>query len=39
MGADTVDLVLDPCDYGFHEDPYPCLQRLRDEVPLYRNDD
>ena len=39
MGADTVDLVLDPYDYGFHEDPYPYYKRLRDESPLYRNDD
>lgn len=39
MGADTVDLVLDPYDYGFHEDPYPYYKRLRDESPLYRNDE
>ena len=35
----TVDLVLDPYDYNFHEDPYPYYKRLRDEAPLYRNDD
>ena len=34
-----VDLVLDPYDYQFHEDPYPYYRRLRDEAPLYRNDD
>ena len=34
----TVDLVLDPYDYEFHEDPYPFYKRLRDEAPLYRND-
>ena len=39
MSAETVDLVLDPYDYRFHEDPYPYYQRLRDEAPLYRNDD
>lgn len=39
MAAGTVDLVLDPYDYGFHEDPYPYYKRLRDESPLYRNDD
>lgn len=35
----TVDLVLDPYDYEFHEDPYPYYKRLRDEAPLYRNDE
>jgi cytochrome P450 len=32
-------LVLDPYDYDFHEDPYPYYVRLRDEAPLYRNDE
>lgn len=32
------DLMLDPYDYDFHEDPYPYYRRLRDEAPLYRND-
>jgi cytochrome P450 len=31
--------MLDPYDYDFHEDPYPYYKRLRDEAPLYRNDD
>ena len=35
----AVGLVLDPYDYHFHEDPYPYYKRLRDEAPLYRNDD
>ena len=39
MTAETVDLVLDPYDYHFHEDPYPYYKRLRDEAPLYRNDE
>ncbi|MDF2823868.1 MAG: cytochrome [Mycobacterium sp.] len=30
---------LDPYDYDFHEDPYPYYRRLRDEAPLYRNDE
>ncbi|MFM9034765.1 MAG: cytochrome P450 [Mycobacterium sp.] len=38
MGAETVELTLDPYDYAFHEDPYPYYKRLRDEAPLYRND-
>jgi cytochrome P450 len=32
-------LVLDPYDYDFHEDPYPYYRRLRDEAPLYRNNE
>lgn len=32
-------LVLDPYDYDFHEDPYPYYQRLRDEAPLYHNEE
>ncbi|MCB1292647.1 MAG: cytochrome P450, partial [Mycobacterium sp.] len=37
MSAETVELVLDPYSYDFHEDPYPYYRRLRDEAPLYRN--
>jgi cytochrome P450 len=32
------EVVLDPYDYDFHEDPYPYYKRLRDEAPLYRNE-
>ena len=39
MTVDMSDLALDPYDYDFHEDPYPCYRRLRDEAPLYRNDE
>ena len=35
----TVDVLLDPYDYDFHEDPYPYYKRLRDEAPLYHNED
>ena len=31
------DVKLDPYDYDFHEDPYPYYKRLRDEAPLYHN--
>ncbi|HXY64365.1 MAG TPA: cytochrome P450 [Mycobacterium sp.] len=31
--------LLDPYDYDFHEDPYPYYRRLRDEAPLYHNDE
>ena len=33
----TSDVILDPYDYDFHEDPYPYYKRLRDEAPLYHN--
>ncbi|MFV0493723.1 cytochrome P450 [Mycobacterium sp.] len=35
----TPEVVLDPYDYDFHEDPYPYYRRLRDEAPLYRNEE
>jgi cytochrome P450 len=38
MTVNTSDVLLDPYDYDFHEDPYPYYKRLRDEAPLYRND-
>ncbi|MCW2654135.1 MAG: putative cytochrome [Mycobacterium sp.] len=31
--------VLNPYDYHFHEDPYPIYTRLREEAPLYHNDE
>ncbi|AYM41203.1 cytochrome P450 [Mycobacteroides chelonae] len=37
--ASMSSVVFDPYDYNFHEDPYPYYRRLRDEAPLYRNDD
>ena len=36
-GSYTV--TLNPYDYDFHEDPYPYYRRLRDEAPLYHNDE
>ncbi len=35
----TVLPVFDPYDYGFHEDPYPLYASLRENAPLYRNDE
>src|SRR5439155_11124095 len=32
-------LVYSPYDYAIHDDPYPTYARLREEAPLYRNDD
>ncbi len=39
MTVQTEDPILDPYDYEFHEDPYPYYQRLRNEAPLYRNEE
>jgi cytochrome P450 len=39
MTVETTDVVFNPYDYDFHEDPYPYYRRLRDEAPLYRNDE
>lgn len=37
--ATSAPLVYDPYAYDIHEDPYPTYRRLRDEAPLYRNDE
>ncbi|HEU0191086.1 MAG TPA: cytochrome P450 [Mycobacterium sp.] len=37
MNVQTAPPVLNPYDYHFHEDPYPCYRRLRDDAPLYHN--
>ncbi len=39
MSSETVGLMLDPYSYAFHADPYPYYRRLREEAPLYRNDE
>ena len=39
MTVDVSDIILDPYDYDFHEDPYPYYKRLRDEAPLYHNEE
>jgi cytochrome P450 len=40
MSATTSDAVVyDPYAYEIHEDPYPTYARLREEAPLYRNDE
>jgi cytochrome P450 len=41
-GKDNVDtdaVRYDPYDYAVHEDPYPTYNRLREEAPLYHNDE
>ncbi len=39
MTVDVSDIMLDPYDYDFHEDPYPYYKRLRDQAPLYHNEE
>ncbi|AKK29548.1 cytochrome P450 [Mycobacterium sp. EPa45] len=39
MSVQSPDTVLDPYNYDFHEDPYPYYKRLRDEAPLYYNEE
>lgn len=39
VGVNDPELILDPYDYDFHEDPYPYYRRLRDEAPLYHNEE
>lgn len=39
MTIQTEKPLLDPYDYDFHEDPYPYYKRLRDQAPLYRNEE
>lgn len=34
----TADLVYDPYDYEIDADPYPIFKRLRDEAPIYYNE-
>ena len=31
-------MEFDPFDYGFHRDPYPTYEWLRDDAPLYHNE-
>jgi cytochrome P450 len=35
----VTDLSYDPYDYTIDADPYPIWKRLRDEAPLYRNEE
>jgi cytochrome P450 len=39
MSVQATELMLNPYDYHFHEDPYPYYRRLRNEAPVYRNDE
>jgi cytochrome P450 len=37
--SESSDLYYDPYDYGIDDNPYPIWKRLRDEAPLYHNED
>jgi len=39
MSVTKAALRYSPYDYATHEDPYPTYARLREEAPLYRNDE
>lgn len=39
MTVSAENVLLDPYDYDFHEDPYPYYRRLRDDAPLYHNEE
>ena len=32
------DVYFDPYDVGINADPYPVYERLRDEAPIYHNE-
>jgi cytochrome P450 len=36
--SDVTDVHYDPYDLAINADPYPTYRRLRDETPLYRNE-
>ncbi|MBO0841946.1 MAG: cytochrome P450 [Nocardioides sp.] len=38
MTATDAEVVFDPYDYHFHEDPYPVYARLRRESPIHHNE-
>jgi cytochrome P450 len=38
-GAGGTGISYDPYDVDINADPYPVFRRLREEAPLYRNDD
>ena len=39
MSAATAGLYYDPYDFEIDADPYPLWRQMRDECPLYRNDE
>lgn len=39
MSVASGEIVFDPYDYAFQEDPYPTYRRCRDEDPLHHNEE
>jgi cytochrome P450 len=39
MGLTSSDVYYDPYDFEIDTDPYPVWKRLRDEAPLYFNEE
>lgn len=39
MNASNNELYYDPYDFGIDANPYPVWKRMRDEAPLYRNEE
>ena len=39
LDAGSGAVSFNPYDYEYHEDPYPLYVRLRDEAPVYRNEE
>src|SRR5580704_5559789 len=39
MATTTSEIYYDPYDFGIDADPYPVFKRLRDERPLYYNEE
>ena len=38
MTRSSEEIYYDPYDFQIDDDPYPIWKRMRDELPLYRND-
>lgn len=38
MAGSASEIYYDPYDFEIDDDPYPIWKRMRDEMPLYRND-
>jgi cytochrome P450 len=38
MAGGSSDIYYDPYDFQIDDDPYPIWKRMRDEMPLYRNE-
>ncbi|MBW2397857.1 MAG: cytochrome P450 [Deltaproteobacteria bacterium] len=39
LGDSTLAVIYNPYDWAMHEDPYPTYRALRDEAPVYHNEE